>query len=93
MCISRPHTMTPENPADPRIRAVQWRDLTRLSRGEVFLELVMPLPWLASSLWLAWTHHFLFAPAASFMFFLTGLRLTHNAYHYALGIPRRDAMR
>jgi len=25
---------------------------------------------------------------ASFMFFLTGLRQVHNAYHYALGIPR-----
>ena len=26
--------------------------------------------------------------ASSFFFFLTGLRQTHNAYHYAVGIPR-----
>ena len=81
--------MTPERSQDPRIRAVQWRDLTRLSRNEVLLELALPLPWLAASLWLAGMHLFLLALPASFMFFLTGLRLTHNAYHYALGISRR----
>jgi len=78
-------TMTPESPQDPRIRAVQWRDLTRLSRSEVLLELILPLPWLAASWCLAGTNLFLLALPASFMFFLTGLRLTHNAYHYALG--------
>ncbi len=81
--------MTPESSQDPRIRAVQWRDLTRLSRSEVLLELVLPLPWLAASWCLAGTNLFLLALPASFMFFLTGLRLTHNAYHYALGISRR----
>jgi fatty acid desaturase len=71
---------------DPRIRAVEWRDLARLTTSETVIELVLPLPWLLGSLWLA--NHRFFAPALplSFMFFLVGLRLVHNAFHYALGL-------
>ena len=38
---------------DPRIRAVEWRDLARLTTSETVIELVLPLPWLLGSLWLA----------------------------------------
>jgi fatty acid desaturase len=73
---------------DPRIRSVPWADLVGLSRWEVVKELVLPVPFLALSCLLA--HHELLIPAllASFVFFLTGLRLVHNGYHYALGLPR-----
>jgi fatty acid desaturase len=74
---------------DPRLRQVEWRDLVRLSRRDVVKELLLSLPWLAGSLVLA--QHRLYVPALllSFVFFLTGLRQVHNAYHYALGLPRR----
>jgi fatty acid desaturase len=38
----------------------------------------------------AWSWPVLFLPASgcSFVFFLTGLRVVHNAHHYALGLPR-----
>jgi fatty acid desaturase len=79
---------SPDIQHDPRIRSVEWRDLVPLSRVEVVKELTLPLPWLGGSLWFA--HRGLFVPAlaCSFVFFLCGLRVVHNAYHYALGLPR-----
>lgn len=68
--------------------SVEWKDLLHLSDFEVAHELSLSLPWLAAS-WFAAAHeHYLLALGASFMFFLTGLRQVHNAYHYALGISR-----
>lgn len=73
---------------DPRLRGVTWRDLVRLARWEVAKELLLPLPWLLVS-WVLAAHGWLIpALLASFVFFLAGLRLVHNAYHYALGMPR-----
>ena len=80
--------MTIEIQQDPRVRAVAWRDLVGLSRYEVVRELWLPVPWLLASLWLAHQGLLLPALACSFAFFLCGLRLVHNAYHYALGLPR-----
>ena len=74
---------------DPRVRSVEWRDLTQLRTAEIVEELSLSLPWLAASLWLANAHVFALALPASFMFFLVGLRQVHNAYHYALGLSRR----
>jgi fatty acid desaturase len=73
---------------DPKIRSVPWRDLARLSRPEVAKELLLPLPWLLLSLWLARRGLYLPASAASFLFYLAGLRLVHNAFHHTLGLPR-----
>jgi fatty acid desaturase len=68
---------------------VEWRDLLHLSGLEVAHELGLSLPWLLVS-WVAAAHdEYLLASGASFMFFLTGLRQVHNAYHYALGISRK----
>jgi len=70
------------------LNGVVWKDLLRLSSFDVAHELSLSLPWLACS-WVAAAHEcYLLALGASFMFFLTGLRQVHNAYHYALGIPR-----
>jgi hypothetical protein len=78
---------------DPRVRGIEWRDLVTLSRWEVVRELCLPVPWFGASLslaGLAWSWPVLFLPAlgCSFVFFLTGLRVIHNAHHYALGLPR-----
>ncbi len=83
--------MKPEIFRDPRIRSVEWRDLTRLTSSEILKELSLSLPWLALSLGLASLHLYLLALPASFMFFLVGLRQVHNAYHYALGLSRRGS--
>jgi fatty acid desaturase len=73
---------------DPRVRSVPWRDLTRLTRLEIAAELLLSLPWLALSLLLAHRGWYVPALLVSFVFFLTGLRQVHNAYHYVLGISR-----
>jgi fatty acid desaturase len=74
---------------DPRIRSVEWRDLAAVSRLEILCEPLLPATWLTASLVLAWSGHYIVALAFSFVFFLTGLRLVHNAFHSALGMSAR----
>jgi fatty acid desaturase len=73
---------------DPRVRSVPWHDLVRLSRLEVGKELLLSAPWLLLSLVLVRRGWYCPALLASFVFFLTGLRQVHNAFHDALGLPR-----
>jgi len=67
---------------------VAWRDLVALRWWEKGWELTLSLPWLLGSWWCYREGWILAGAAASFFFFLTGLRQSHNAQHYALGIPR-----
>jgi len=78
---------------DSRLKSVQWKDLLILTPGEIFYELTLSLPWLIASLFFA--HRNMLVPAlfCSFLFFLTGLRQVHNAYHYALGISSENTDR
>jgi fatty acid desaturase len=76
---------------DTRVRSMEWRDLTHLSKAEIVKELLLSLPWLVASLWAAQVRLYFLALPASFMFFLVGLRQVHNAYHYALGLSRRGS--
>lgn len=71
--------------ADP----VPWRDLVRLSPAEKLHELTICLPWLAGSLACYAAGWVVPGLLASFMFFLTGLRQSHNAQHGNIGIGRR----
>lgn len=76
------------NTAATDLSRVEWRDLVALTPREQFIELTLNLPWLAASLWCYHTGWWPFGLACSFYFFLTGLRQSHNAQHYALGLPR-----
>lgn len=73
---------------DPRLRAVEWRDLLPLSPAEKAWELVLSLPWLAGSLLCYQAGWYGLGLLCSFYFFLTGLRQSHGAQHYTLGVPR-----
>src|SRR5687767_10615452 len=71
---------------------VLWRDLVPMNRAEKLWELTLPLPWLVLSLWCydrgeAWIG---LGAIASVYLFLTGLRQSHGAQHYSLGISRRS---
>lgn len=70
------------------LRDVQWRDLLPLNRWQIAHELTISAPWLIASWVAADSGYYLIALVASFMFFLTGLRQVHNAYHSALGLSR-----
>lgn len=67
------------------IRTVTWRDLAPMSRRDGLVECLHPVPWLLASWWLAGLDHWPAAAACSFMFFLTALRLNHEAIHGKLG--------
>jgi fatty acid desaturase len=71
-----------------RVERVEWRDLVALTPFEKVWELSLGLPWLCLSLWY-YAHGWWSAGlACSFYVFLTGLRQSHNAQHYSLGLPR-----
>lgn len=67
---------------------VRWDDLVRYRPWEVVKELLLPLPWLALSLFSSHHGNYILACLGAFYFFLTSLRLSHNAFHYSLGLPR-----
>lgn len=79
---------TPHVRRDPRLKGIEWRDLTELRPLQKVWEITLSLPWLLASLVLY--HHGWVLPGAvaSFFFFLTGLRQAHGAQHYTLGVPR-----
>ncbi len=67
---------------------VPWRDLVACTPIETLKELLLPLPWLILSLYGSARGWYALSVFAAFYFFLTSLRLSHNAFHYALGLPR-----
>ena len=60
---------------------VEWRDLVPMRRGEGMVECLHPLPWLLASWAFATARLWPLALACSFLFFLTALRLNHEAIH------------
>jgi len=77
------------NSRAPALSSVEWRDLVRMTTWEKAWELGLSLPWLMLSLWLYGRGWWWLAAPASFYFFLTGLRQSHNAQHYAMDLPMR----
>lgn len=72
------------------LKKVDWKDLIQLTHKDIWSELLISLPWLMVSLGLAYLEWYLLALFCSFMFFLTGLRQVHNAFHFALGLSRQS---
>ncbi|MBI3135443.1 MAG: fatty acid desaturase [Bacteroidetes bacterium] len=71
------------------VKRVVWKDLTRLTRWECFVEGNVTVPWLGISLMLAYYQYYLLALPFSFFFFLAALRQVHNGFHNALGVGKR----
>jgi fatty acid desaturase len=69
-------------------RGVVWRDLVRYRRIDTLIELLLPAPWLAGAIWFSTHGQYLLALPFTFFLFLTLLRVAHNGYHNALGLPR-----
>jgi len=73
---------------DNLINNVEWKDLLTYQPWETLKELFLPIPWIILALWAtSQTWYWLTLPA-SFYFFLACLRVSHNAFHYALGLSR-----
>src|SRR5437588_10709670 len=78
-----------QSEGDARDYQIAWRDLAKTTPVDAVRELLLPVPWLAGSLILADWQLYPLALPLSFVFFLTGLRIVHGAFHYTLGLPRR----
>lgn len=74
---------------DDIARKVDWRDLVAMKPVDGISECLHPLPWLATSLIAAQYAQWPIALVCSFMFFLTALRLNHEAIHHSLGFSPR----
>jgi fatty acid desaturase len=73
-----------------QLEKVQWADLLSLSKLEIYYELIIWLPWLLLSLFAAAYGFTILALGFSFVFFITGLRLNHNACHSAVGVSKKN---
>ena len=71
------------------VRSVQWQDLRELTLLQTVRALLLSAPWLALSLALAWNELFLAAIPFSMVFFMAGLRQTHDGFHGKLGVSPR----
>jgi fatty acid desaturase len=71
-----------------KFECVKWRDLVALTPKEKVWELSLSLPWFLLSLWFYERNLYWPGLACSFYVFLTGLRQSHNAQHYSLGLAR-----
>ncbi len=71
------------------VRRVEWRDLTQMRMRDGLTECLHPLPWLGASLALFYYELWPLAFFTEFMFFLTALRLNHEAIHHNLGFGPR----
>lgn len=69
--------------------AVYWRDLAVVSRAEVWMELLLPLPWLAIALLCGALDFMAGLVAATLVVFMIGVRLNHGAVHRTLGLSDR----
>ena len=71
------------------VRSVQWHDLRELTLFQTVRALLLSAPWLAVSLVLVWNELFLAAIPFSMVFFMAGLRQTHDGFHGKLGVSAR----
>jgi fatty acid desaturase len=68
---------------------LEWRDLVAVSKAQIAIELTLPLPWLAAALVCGAFEFWFLTILSVFAMFMTGLRVTHNAFHNTVGIGRR----
>jgi fatty acid desaturase len=78
---------TPLAPRPAWLKLVYWQDLVAYRSYEILWELSLPIPWLILACWSTAQAWYSLTIVAAFYFFLTGLRVTHNAFHYAVGLP------
>ncbi len=65
----------------------KWRDLVSLRPHEILIDLVLWLPWFILTWWSVLNGIWILAATGWFFFFLTGLRLSHEAFHRNLNLP------
>ncbi len=75
---------------NPRIlKREQWQDLLGYQPWETAKELLLPIPWFFLAMWSSHQQFYWLTLFASGYFFLACLRVSHNAFHYCLGLSRK----
>ena len=67
----------------------QWQDLIAYKPWEAVKELLLPVPWFVMAMWASSNQWYWLTLFVSAYFFLACLRVSHNAFHYGLGLSRR----
>ncbi len=70
------------------LKTHEWQDLVKYKSWEVIKEITLPIPWFVLEMWAAINQHYGLMLFAAAYFFLTCLRVSHNAFHYCLGLSR-----
>ncbi len=68
-------------------QTLKWRDLVLLHPHEILIDLLLWTPWFFMAWWAVVNGLWVLAAIGWFFFFLTGLRLSHEAFHRNLGLP------
>ncbi len=66
-----------------------WHDLCALSPWQVIVEVTLPIPWLIAALAFGAFGLWYLTLLATFAMFMTGLRVTHNAFHNTVGLSKK----
>ena len=66
----------------------EWQDLVSYKPWEIIKEISLPIPWFVLEMWAASNQNYVLMLFAASYFFLTCLRLSHNAFHYCIGVSR-----
>jgi len=70
------------------LKTHEWQDLVKYKSWEVLKEISLPIPWFVLEMWAGANQHYELMLYAAAYFFLTCLRVSHNAFHYCLGLSR-----
>ncbi len=70
------------------LKTYEWQDLVEYKSWEVLKEISLPIPWFVLEMWAGANQHYELMLFATAYFFLTCLRVSHNAFHYCLGLSR-----
>lgn len=67
---------------------IEWRDLLVLTRRQIIGNVLLSLPFLLASWYLAAMGQYVWALLASFFFFTCALRQAHDCYHNSIGLNK-----
>ena len=76
---------------NPKIlKKEEWVDLLGYQSWETAKELLLPIPWFVLAMWASSQHLYWLTVFLSGYFFLACLRVSHNAFHYCLGLSKQS---
>ena len=80
------HTIHAQAASDVQLlRSIEFHDLLRLNRTQIFVNTTLSWPWLILGWFLAYHTWYVPAVLATGMFYMLALRQAHDCYHKNIG--------